>query len=484
MVLASMEMTVTSTAMPTIIGELHGIQHYAWVASIYLLASTVVMPLYGRLADKWGRKVVIIGAIALFTVGSVLAAGAHSMMQLIVFRGIQGLGAGGIMPVVLTILGDIFTLEERAKIQGYFSAVWGLAALAGPALGALLVKTLGWRWVFLVNLPFGALGLAALAWKYHEHEEPHPSDLDLPGVISLAAACMALLLLVSRLGGPDQWSLPAAATLALLTVLPGGYFVWHEARVAKHPIMDPALMFQRAIGPSMLGMFLFGLGFICLDTYVPLYVQGARGGGTTAAASAVTPVMLTWALSALIAAPLMIRWGFRKAAIVGSLLVIVGFGGLLLGAIFAAPHWLITAVLAITGFGFGFCSMSYLLSAQDAVEWQQRGSVTSGIGFFRTIGGAIGVGVLGAVLNMLIRPGLAILEEQGISAAAVMNPEAHSELSPEVIHRVQDTLANGLIWVFAAMLASAVLQLAVSTLLPRKQSRRVNAAEAMEAMAG
>src|SRR5438552_7168182 len=159
MVLASMEQTVTSTAMPTIIGELHGLEHYSWVASIYLLACTVSMPLYGRLADALGRKRVILGAIVLFCSASLLASTAHTMVQLVIYRGFQGLGAGGIMPVVLTIQGDVFTLEERAKIQGFFSAVWGGAALAGPALGAYLVKFFGWRSIFFVNLPFGMIGL-------------------------------------------------------------------------------------------------------------------------------------------------------------------------------------------------------------------------------------------------------------------------------------------------------------------------------------
>ena len=171
MVLASMEMTVTSTAMPTIIGELRGIEHYAWVASLYLLACTVTMPLYGRLADVFGRKPTVMVATAIFTGASVLAAYAQSMPQLILFRGAQGLGAGGIMPVVLTILGDLFTLRERARIQGLFSAVWGLSSLAGPALGAFIVHTLGWRWVFLVNLPFGALGMLVLALRYHDKRQ-------------------------------------------------------------------------------------------------------------------------------------------------------------------------------------------------------------------------------------------------------------------------------------------------------------------------
>src|SRR5687767_3120910 len=171
MVLVSMEMTITSTAMPTIIGELHGLQHYSWVASIYLLACTVTMPLYGRMADAFGRKRVVIAAIAIFCVASLMASFAQSMTQLIIFRGLQGLGAGGVMPVVLTILGDMFTLEERARIQGVFSGVWGTSSLAGPALGALLVNTLGWRAVFWVNLPFGLLGLAMIALRYHERPD-------------------------------------------------------------------------------------------------------------------------------------------------------------------------------------------------------------------------------------------------------------------------------------------------------------------------
>src|SRR5580658_6775973 len=191
MVLASMEQTVTSTAMPSIIGALHGLEHYSWVASIYLLACTVSMPLYGRLADTLGRKRVILTAIGLFLIGSMLASTARSMPQLIVYRGIQGLGAGGIMPVVLTILGDIFTLEERAKIQGLFSGVWGTASLAGPALGWFLVVTLGWRSIFFVNLPFGLLGMFVLMRYYHDQEKSRTVDLDLPGIASLAVGCMA-----------------------------------------------------------------------------------------------------------------------------------------------------------------------------------------------------------------------------------------------------------------------------------------------------
>ncbi|HSV14292.1 MAG TPA: MFS transporter, partial [Tepidisphaeraceae bacterium] len=224
MVLASMEQTVTSTAMPTIIGELHGLQHYSWVASIYLLACTVSMPLYGRLADALGRKRVILFAIAVFLVASLAAASAHTMTQLIIYRGLQGLGAGGIMPVVLTILGDIFTLEERARIQGFFSAVWGTASLAGPALGAFLVNTFGWRSIFFVNLPFGVIAATVLAWKYHDLEKPHSTDLDMPGAISLALGCTALLALVSGMG-PDGFPFGLDMALLAIAVAAAAHFV-------------------------------------------------------------------------------------------------------------------------------------------------------------------------------------------------------------------------------------------------------------------
>src|SRR5580658_2542913 len=335
MVLASMEQTVTSTAMPTIIGSLHGLEHYSWVASIYLLACTVSMPLYGRLADTLGRKRVILFAIALFSVSSLLASTSRSMPELIVYRGMQGLGAGGIMPVVLTILGDIFTLEERARIQGLFSGVWGTSSLAGPALGWFLIATLGWRSIFFVNLPFGLLGMFVLMRYYHDQEKSRTVDLDLPGIASLAVGCMALLALVSRLG-PDGWPLGISMALLAVAVIAGIFFVSNERRTDS-PIMPVDLLLNRGIGPSLLGSCLMGIGFLSLDTFVPLYVQGVRGGGAGAAAWVVTPVMLTWALSGIAAAPLVVRWGFRNVAMLGSTLVVIGFIGLLVGTAYGVP---------------------------------------------------------------------------------------------------------------------------------------------------
>ncbi len=464
MVLVSMEQTITSTAMPSIIGDLHGLEHYSWVASVYLLACTVTMPLYGRLSDAFGRKPVILASIAIFCAASLLASFATTMTQLILFRGLQGLGAGGVMPVVLTILADIYTLEERARIQGFFSGVWGTSSLAGPALGALLVKTLGWRSIFWVNLPIGLLGLAVLAWRYHERRERHVMDLDLRGVASLAVASTALLALVSGLG-PDGWSWTTIVLLSLATIAPTAFFVRHERR-ADHPILPPDLVMRRAIGPSILGSCLFGAGFLSLDTYVPLYIQGGRGGDATAAAGVVTPVMLTWALSGVIAAPLLVRWGFRRTATLGATLIVLGFTGLLLCATRGAPPWLITAALALTGFGFGPASMSFLIAAQESVDYRQRGIVTSSISFFRTMGGAVGIGLLGAMFNVLTARQQASLRSAGVSAAVLLDPHAMGGMSPAALSEARGMITGGLTWVFAGMLAIAAAMWCVTRLMP------------------
>jgi MFS family permease len=460
---------------------LHGLEHYSWVSSVFMLALTITQPLYGRLADALGRKRVIVTAIVLFCVASVLASTAHSMIQLIVYRGVQGLGAGGIMPVVLTILGDIFTLEERAKIQGLFSSIWGTSALAGPALGAFLVNTFGWRSIFFVNLPLGLVGLLVLMWKYHDTETPHSTDLDLPGAVAVALGCASLLALVSRVG-PGGWSWQVSVTLLLITITSVVYYLRHE-RTAKNPILPMDFLMSRAIGAPILGTICFGLGFLSLDTFVPLYVQGGRGGGATAAASVVTPVMLTWAISGIIAAPLIVRWGFRRTALLGTSLILVGFTALYICAVTNAPRPLLTAVLSLTGLGFGPASMSYLLAAQEAVTWQQRGIATSAVGFFRSMGGAVGIGLLGATFNMIIQKPLQQLEAAGTHAASILDPRLHATLSPAVLQQAQSMIAGGLTWIFLAMVFFAVIGLLLTTTMPgRKCAHPVRASEALEAV--
>ncbi|HUO09968.1 MAG TPA: MFS transporter [Phycisphaerae bacterium] len=498
MVLASMEATVTATAMPTIIGDLHGLEHYSWVISIYLLTSTIAMPLYGRLCDVLGRKRVLLFAIALFCVASVLAAFSRTMGELILLRGIQGLGAAGIMPVVLTIIGDIFTLQERAKMQGAFSAVWGTASFLGPALGAFLVGTtrfascfpefvrpmLGWHVIFWVNLPAGFAGMLVLMLKYHDRQKPHSTDLDLPGVSLLAAGSTALLAGVSLLAGitVPHWF---AAVLSILGLFLLKAFARWE-RVARNPIMPPGLMVQRAIGPSMLASALLGVAVYSIENYVPFFVQGGRGGSAASAAATVTPTMLAWASSGLLAAPLMVAWGFRRMATIGSVLVSLGLGGLLAAALLAGPLWCITSTLFITGCGFGCASMAMLLAAQDAVQWQQRGIVTSGITFCRNFGGALGVGLFGALFNMISASNLESISRGNFLTSDLLNPEKLASLQksqPELLAQAQSVICHGIWWVFAAMAGVGVLQIVVSRRIStHKSAHNVTSAEMMEAI--
>ncbi|MCC7192149.1 MAG: MFS transporter [Phycisphaeraceae bacterium] len=480
MSLASLEQTVTSTAMPTIIGELQGLEHYAWVASIYLLASIITMPLYGRLTDKLGRKRVILFTIVLFTAGSVLASFSRNMHELILYRGIQGLGAGGIMPVVLTILADIYSLEERARVQGFFSAVWGIAALTGPPLGAFLVKTLGWRSIFYVNFPFAMLGIAVLSWKYVDRSPRHAVDLNLPGIISLAVACTALLAVLSGMG-PGGWPVPLLVTCAVVAVIAFTYFLLHERR-ARQPILPPEIIFNRAIGPSLMGMFLLGLCVMSVDTYVPLYVQGARGGGPGSAAGVVTPVILTWAISNFAIAPFFVSWGFRKTALIGATLVLTGLTGVLICTLVEAPQVVLSGILAVVGLGFGPCSLAYLLSAQDAAPLKQRGSVTGSASFFRSMGGALGVGLLGALINILMLPEIKHLHELGFTPGDALDPSRHTSLPPELLHKIQHAIGHALLWVFITMAALAFIQVFISMVMPRKYAtHKPSASDAFEA---
>jgi MFS family permease len=337
--------------------------------------------------------------------------------------------------------------------------------------------------VFYVNLPFGLIGFLMLAWKYHDREKPHSTDLDLPGVTLLAVACAATLALVSRLG-PGGWSWLVALTLAVIAAGAVAWFVSVERRAAN-PVLPPALMADRAIGPSLVGSALLGVGFLSLDTYVPLYVQGAKGGGAAAAAGVVTPVMLAWAFSGVFAAPLVVRWGFRRTAMLGGALTVLSFAGLLACALLDAPRWVLTAVLLASGLGFGPSSMAQLLAAQDAVAWQQRGIITSGVTFFRTIGGAVGIGVLGMLFNILTGPRMQQLRAAGVNPAELMDPHTRSHLPTDLLRQASATIGRGLAWVFAAMLLGALAQLAVTFLLPPgKGGRPVAKSEAMEAMVG
>ena len=397
MMVTAMEQLVVSPAMPTIIAQLKGFEIYPWVVSAYLLASTVSTPIYGKLADMFGRKRVLLFGLALFSAGSMLSGTAQSMGQLIAMRTIQGLGAGAVAPIVLTLLGDLFSLEERARIQGLFSTVWGLSSIAGPLIGGWLTVNLGWRWVFFVSVPFAVVAYAMLAWYVHERvEHRQVAPIDWAGAGLLTAGLSSLLLVV--LDGASLGLTMSLILLGLTIALLVG-FVFREQR-AEDPILPMDLMIRPTIAASVIGSFLIGGILFGIETYVPLFMQGVRGGNATEAGQALTPLFLAWAVSVTVAAKAVVRWGFRRGGMFGAGLVSVGMLGLIFGAMF--PAWArpaFTAALVVVGMGMGPASLSFILAVQHAVTWNQRGVATGAVIFFRTIGGAIGVGILGGALG-------------------------------------------------------------------------------------
>ncbi|WP_050433171.1 MFS transporter [Chondromyces crocatus] len=453
--MAALEMTVVSTAMPTVVGELGGIQSYAWVFTAYMLASTVTVPIYGKLSDLYGRKPILLFGIVLFLVGSIASGFSASMNMLIAFRTLQGLGAGAMQPVSLTVVGDLYTKEERARVQGVFSGVWGLAGLLGPLTGGLLVKYLSWHWVFFINVPVGLCTIALLLGFFHERIESRPQKLDFAGAALLSAGVVALLFGVQ---GTDQsylW-LPVAAALLVA-------FVFVERKVAD-PVIPMDLFKIPAIAISAAAGALFSAAMFGATTYVPLYVQGVLGGSPTLAGGMITPMIVGWPLASLVAGRLLLRTGYRPLIVGGLGLAVLGTGLLALllepGASILVPE----IAMGMFGVGLGFSATALLIAVQTSVGWELRGVATASNMFFRTIGGAVGVGLMGGVLvSHLLRDPTVPLS----AANELLGPEHGRGLPPELLATMNGALGAGLSINFWIICAFAVAAFAAGLFFPR-----------------
>ncbi len=478
MIVTAMEQLVVSPAMPTIIAQLKGFEIYPWVISAYLLASTVSTPLYGKLADLFGRKPVLLFGLVVFSIGSMLSGTAQSMGQLIVMRTIQGLGAGAVAPIVLTLLGDLFSLKERARIQGLFSTVWGLSSIAGPLIGGWLTVHLNWRWVFFVSVPFAVLASLMLAFCFHEKTERRTvAPIDWAGAGLLTGGLSALLLIV--LDG-SSLGLKLDVVLAVLTVGLLVGFVFRELH-AEDPILPMDLMIRPTILASVIANFLIGGILYGIETYVPLFMQGVRGGDARQAGQALTPLFLSWAVSVAFAAQAVVRWGFRRGGMFGAGLVVVGVSGLVAGAML--PEWtrlIFTGSLIVIGMGMGPASLSFILAVQHAVSWGQRGVATGAVIFFRTIGGAIGVGILGGALGWELSHLLSSAGVTGIDVSAALRPETHNQLPPGSLGLVQSLLGLSLRDVYVQMLILAVGTMICTAWLPGKSATAATGPESTE----
>ncbi len=455
--MAAMEMTVVSTAMPTVVGELGGALHYAWVFSAYMLASTVMVPIYGKLADLYGRKPAILSAMAFFLVGSMASGQARSMTALIVFRAIQGIGAGGLQPIALTIVGDIFDVDERARMQGVFGAVWGIAGLAGPLLGGIIVTALSWRWVFYVNVPFGLLSALLLGVFYVESIDRKSRALDIAGAALLSLAVIALLLGVE---GFAPWAaIPASLVLTIA-------FLFVETR-ASEPMLPPRLFVKRVLATSSGLSTATGAAMTGIVTFLPLYAQGLLGASPTEAGASIAPMAVSWPIASAISGRLIPRIGFRPLVRAGML--VVALSTVLLAIVLGrgASSTELRLASATFGVGMGLANTAQVIAVQTSVSFAERGVATASTLFFRSIGGTIGVGVMGVVLARTLMANTLTQEEGGAELVArILGPEREG-VAASVLAAISQDLRLGLARVGWICVGLGVVALVTAFLFPK-----------------
>jgi EmrB/QacA subfamily drug resistance transporter len=473
--LAAVEQTVVATAMPTLVASLGGLNIYSWVFSVYLLTSTVSVPLWGRLSDIYGRKPYYMASIGLFLLGSVLAGLSQSMTFLIFARAVQGLGAGGVFPVGSTILSDIYSLEDRARIQGVFSSVWGIASMVGPLAGGVITDLLSWRWVFFVNVPFGLAATYVIHRSLTEPPRERPEHtIDLAGVLSLSASVTLLLVALIEVG--DGVRSLSVALLLLGSVAMGLLFLRLE-RSAKEPLLPMVLFRNRVFTMSSALSFFAGMGLFGAISFVPLFVQGVLFGSATRAGSALTPLMLTWVSLSVVSGWLILRVGYRPLVILGSAFFILGFLGLSsLGV--QSSYRAVWLAMGVFGMGLGFTMVTMLLAVQNSVTKKLIATATSTSIFFRTIGGTVGVALMGAVLTHQVTarsrstsdPALIELASR---PDAIVQEATRARISTEALHWLRDALAGGLHSAFMVGIGIAVIAFAVALWFPPGSAREL-----------
>ena len=453
--LVAIDSTILATAVPSIVRDLGGFHQFPWLFSIFLLAQAVSVPIYAKFSDQYGRKPIMLIGVGLFLLGSILSGLAWSMPALIVFRGIQGLGAGAIMPTSMTIVGDLYTLAERATVQGYVASVWAISAVVGPALGGIFVETLSWRWIFFVNIPLALFAGWTLLRRFHEDIERVRHRIDFTGAILLTLG--STLLILGLLEGGVLWPWRSVASVVVL----GGAtllliaFAMVERR-ASEPIIPGWIFRSRLFNTTNLISLAVGAIVVGLTSYVPLYVQGVLGHSALVGGFAVAALTIGWPIAASTAGRVYLRIGFRWTGLIGGAVAVVGVGLLTLLAVDSSV-WLVATTCFVIGLGMGWIASPTLIAAQSAADWGVRGVVTGTNMFARSMGSAVGIAVFGALAN-------AALSSGGSGNGA------HGGISLDGVDTGQ--LFDALHQVFLGSAVVAVVMLLGIALMPRKSGEQ------------
>lgn len=470
MMLAAMDITIVSTAIPQIVDDLGGFALFSWVFSIYLLAQTVSIPIYGKLADIFGRKPVLIAGTMIFLAGSLASALAWNMVALIVFRGLQGLGAGSIMATVNTLAGDLYSVRERAAIEGWFSSVWGMAAIFGPTLGGAFAEYASWRWIFVINLPVGVVAMALVGRFLRETPQRRRHRIDFLGAGLMLLAGGASIFGLLQGGQAWRWgSAPSCAVFALALALMGATF-WVERRAAE-PIMPGWLWRNRVLVGANLAMVGMGLVMMGPNTYLPTFGQSVLGLGPIAAGLVLGSMSVGWPLASAGSGRLYLRIGFRDTALAGGGLMAAAAAGFLLlpdnGAV-----WPLVGDQFLLGAGFGLLSTPLLVGGQSAVTWRNRGVVTGANFFGRYLGQSLGAAIFGAIFNHALARELAdapaaLLPRLPQNVNAVLGV-LHDHPSPDAAdHYLRHALYVATHHVYAGIVVVAALTFVIVLFTPR-----------------
>lgn len=465
--LAAIEGTIVSTAMPIIAGELQGIKLMNWVFSVFLLLSAVTVPIFGKLSDLFGRKKIFLVGTIVFMVGSGLCGLSQTMEQLIIFRVVQGIGAGALLPVTATIVADIYPYEKRAQMMGYLSLVWGVAGVFGPLVGGFFVDQLTWRWIFYMNVPFGLITIFMVIMFFKEELVIAKKRVDYLGAVTFSIGTFLLLFAFQIGGEKNEWLTPTVGLLIFGALVIIGLFLYIETKV-KEPLIPLSLFKIRSISVGNTIGFFMSAVLIGIMVYIPMWVQGVLGYGATVSGLILAPMSVLWTVGSFLSGKMLLKSGVKLTNIVGIALFLIT--ALWLATVhIATPQTVFYFISALQGIAFGLIMTSTTVTVQSAVGWSERGVATASNTFFRNLGQTIGVALLGTFFNAKIAASLRAKAHREDALNQLLNPQSAADLPAGTRESLRHVLVGGIHSVFIILLAITAVALALAFALPKKE---------------